>query len=181
MMSAETIAAISAGIALVASGGAWGAVIVNRWNAKDTIRAQVNIGARNSRAAVVSANRQKWIDAIRDDVAEFISLGKLEALRATAKHIPGAVEASHADQIATSAAKERLLARIEMRLKWTGPDAEEDHKALVTALHRLFSRGDDEEAVKDAASKIFKAEWERLKKEASGIDPFVQETLPERL
>jgi len=175
-MASETIAAISAGIALFAAIGAWRAVFVNRRNATDTINAQTNIGARTSRATVVSANRQKWIDAIRDDVAEFISLRKLDAYRDTAKHIPGAVEATHAEQIETLAAKERLLARIEMRLKWTGPKAEADHIALVRALHRLALRFGEDEAVKEAASKIFKDEWERLKKEAAGIDPFVRES-----
>ncbi len=76
--------------------------------------------------------------------------------------------------------KERLLARIEIRLKWTGPNAEHDHKALVAAMHHYASNAGQEEAVKKVASKIFKDEWERLKTEASGIDPFVREVVPER-
>lgn len=180
-MSAETIAAVSAVIALVAAGGAWSAVLVNRWNATDTIKAQVNIGARNSRAAVVSANRQKWIDAIRDDVAEFIALRKLDVYRDIVAQTVGAAGASHADQMETLVVKERLLARIEMRLNWTGPNAEDDHKLLVQTLHRLSSGTGGEEDVKAAATKIFKFEWKRLKKEASGIDPFVQEAASEQV
>lgn len=171
---------ISAGIALLAAAGAWGAVIVNRWNATDTIRTQINTGARTSRAAVVSANRQRWIDAVRDDVAEFISLRKLDAYRTTMGQTIGMAEPSHKDQMETLLIKERLLARIEMRLNWTGPKAEDDHRTLVTELHRLASQLGEEQAVKDAASKIFKDEWERLKKEASGTDPFVREAVTER-
>jgi hypothetical protein len=179
-MTAETISIISAGIALLAAAGSWGAVLINRWNATDAIRAQINTGARTARAAVVSANRQKWIDAIRDDVAEYISLRKLDAHRATLAHIRNVSEPTHAEQMETLVNKERILARIEMRLKWTGPDAEDDHKALVAALHHYSSHDGQEEAVKKVASKIFKDEWERLKKEASGIDPFVREAAPER-
>lgn len=166
---------ISAGIALLAAAGAWGAVLVNRWNATDTIRAQINTGARASRAAVVSANRQKWIDEIRDDVAEFISLRKLDAYRTALAQRMNSMEPTHAEQMETLVIKERLLARIEMRLKWTGPDPEDDHKALVAALHNYAANAGQEDAVKTIASKIFKDEWERLKKEASGIDPFVRE------
>ncbi len=174
-MTAEIISMISAVIALLAAAGAWGAVVVNRWNATDTIRTQINTGARASRAAVVSANRQKWIDAIRDDVAEFISLRKLDAYRTAFAQRMNSMEPTHAEQMETLVIKERLLARIEMRLKWTGPNAEADHKALVAALHNYAANAGQEDAVKTIASKIFKDEWERLKKEASGIAPFVRE------
>lgn len=179
-MTSETISMISAGIALLAAGGSWGAVFVNRWNAADTIRTQINTGARTSRAAVVSANRQKWIDAIRDDVAEFISVRKLDAYRTSLAHQTNRTEPTHEQQMETLVIKERLLARIEMRLNWTGPKAEDDHKALVAALHDYAENAGREEPVKTIASKIFKEEWERLKKEASGIDPFVREAVPER-
>jgi hypothetical protein len=179
-MTSETVSMISAGIALLAAAGAWGAVVVNRWNAKDTIRAQINTGARTSRAAVVSANRQKWIDAIRDDVAEFISVRKLDAYRTKLAQHMHRIEPTHEEQMETLIIKERLLARIEMRLNWTGPKAEDDHKALVAALQDYAENPGREGSVKTISSKIFKDEWERLKKEASGIDPFVREALPER-
>jgi len=179
-MNPETVSMISAGIALLAASGSWGAVIASRRNAADAVHAQVNTGARTSRATVVSANRQKWIDAIRDDIAEYISLRKLEHYREVHRIMSDASLISPKEQIEIIVAKERILARIEMRLKWTGPNAEEDHKDLIAALHRYANHYDDENKVKEVATKIFKDEWERLKKEASGIDPFVREAVRRR-
>lgn len=178
-MDSEAIAKISAVIALIAAGGAWVAVLVNRRNAIDTIRATVNTGARSSRAAVVSANRQKWIDAIRDDLAEFIaSRSQMELL---GRH--GSFEASGQDQILAEARQLRnravmLRARVEMRLN----HKEDDHLALLAAMDRYDQELSPEAdaALRLVARGIFKAEWTRLKKEASGIDPFVREGVPER-
>jgi len=71
-----------------------------------------------------------------------------------------------------------LLARVEMRLN----HEEHDHLSLLSEMHR-FDRDPSPEhgaALRIAARRIFKAEWTRLKKEASGIDPFVREAAPKR-
>lgn len=178
-MTTETIAIISAAIALVAAGGAWAAVLVNRWNAADTIRAQVNIAARSSRAAVVSANRQRWIDAIRDDVAEFISVrAQMGLLKGH-----GSMKVAGQDRMLAEARQLRnkammLRARVEMRLN----HGEDDHLALLAAMDRFDQEltHESDVALRLAARRIFKAEWTRLKKEASGIDPFVRDAVPLR-
>lgn len=172
-MENQTIAVTSAVVALFAAAAAWGAVFVNRWNATDTIKAQTNIGARNSRAAVVSANRQKWIDAIRDDISEFISA------RAQLRGLKSLVAAgSEKDDLLREArdlkARTVLLrARVDLRLNHN----EEQHIALLSAMERFDQDASPaaELGLKTTARGIFKAEWTRLKKEASGLDPFVRE------
>ena len=173
-MTTEIIALLSAGIALVAAAGAWGAVFTNRANAKDMIAAQTNIGARTSRATVVSANRQKWIDAIRDDVAAFIAVRS--QMVSLAGHQPWGDNGK--DAILAESRQLRneaimLRARIEMRLNLT----EEEHLALLAALDRYDQELSEDANVqlRSAARLIFDIEWKRLKKEASGIEPFVKE------
>lgn len=178
-MATETIAQISAGIALLAAAGAWAALFVQRRNATETIRAQVNIGARSSRAAVVSANRQKWIDAVRDDIAEFSSI---RSQIAVAKFSRGTQPANR-DALATEERELRsklhmLRARVEMRLNHN----EDDHLALLASMDRYSqsAASEDDIDMRTKARCILKAEWTRLKKEASGIEPFVREAVPER-
>lgn len=159
---------------MVSAAAAWSAVLVQRWNATDAVKAQVNIGARNSRAAVVSANRQKWIDAVRDDIAEFMATrAHLEGLKTA-----GSFETAGADAIVTEeralTTKLRMLRiRIELRIN----RSEAEHTSLLKALDRYDADfGDEADAdLRIQASKIFKFEWERLKKEAAGTDPFVKE------
>lgn len=69
-------------------------------------------------------------------------------------------------------------AKIEMRLN----HGEDDHRALLAALDKFDSDTSHETAkvLREVSRKIFKDEWTRLKKEASGIDPFVKEAIPER-
>lgn len=169
--------------------------------AQANARTQINIAARNSRAAVVSANRQRWIDAVRDDVALFISTRKRrDRLRLYAQmergwfHAEYGMEAdsmltnpedakSRIAKLASNHEKENdldatltmLSSRIEMRLNTKGHFAEKDHLDLVEILSK-FERGRvDEDYLMEVAQKIFKFEWERLKKEASGLRHFVRE------
>lgn len=173
-MTADTISIISALIALTAAAGAWGAVFTNRRNAIETIAGQTNTGARTSRATVVSANRQKWIDCIRDDVAEFIAVRSQMVLIGGS----GSMQTSGQDAILAESRQIRnravmLCARVDMRLNHNEPD----HLALLEAMKKYDEEvsHDAAEALRSIARKIFKAEWERLKKEAAGIDPFVRE------
>jgi hypothetical protein len=160
-MTSESIALLSALIALASAAAAWGALLVHRRNATETVNAQVNIAARNSRATVVSANRQRWIDAIRDDIAEFI---------AARTRLVGAYAYDDKKEIISKLTM--LRARVEMRLN---PE-EAEHLALLAAMD-LF-RGDpssqNDKNLRTQAGGIFKAEWERLKKEATGINPLVR-------
>lgn len=173
-MSSDFIAMASALIALVAAGAAWTAVIMQRRSATDNIKAQVNIGARNSRAAVVSANRQKWIDAVRDDISEFIATKyRVGVLKCAGSFRGEGQDALLAEERELRAGLIMLRVRIELRIN----HEEIEHTELLQAMDRF-----DQEAssaadieVRTQASAIFKAEWERLKKEAAEIEPFVRE------
>lgn len=179
MTAAETIALGAALIALISAAAAWGAIIANRRTARETIRAQINIAARNSRAAVVSANRQKWIDAIRDDLAEFISTrSRIGALKFAGSFDNGGQDKLLTEERELRAKLIMLQSRINMRLNHD----EDDHVALIDALRRHDEEGagSSETRLRAQGRKIFKDEWRRLKKEASGIDPLVKEIVPPR-
>jgi hypothetical protein len=173
-MTPENIALLSAIVAIASAAAAWSALFVQRRNATDTINAQVNIGARNSRASVVSANRQKWIDSIRDDVADFIATrSQLEGLKRA-----GSFQRAGQDALLT---EERLLqkhllmlrVRVELRIN----HKEQPHLGLLGALDRYDTEysADADRDLRLRAGAIFKEEWERLKREAAGTDPFVRE------
>ena len=179
MTPAEIISLIATTVALISAAAAWSAIIANRRNATDTIESQINIAARNSRAVVVSGNRQKWIDAVRDDLANFISTrSRILALKSAGSFEVAGRDALLAEERELRARLVMLYARIEMRLN----HGENDHRVLLTALSRHDADPSDEAeaTVREAGRKIFSDEWKRLKKEASGIDPFVKEAVPPR-
>lgn len=168
------IATLAAIVALFSAGAAWLALLVARRNVADTIKAQIDIGARSSRANVVSANRQRWIDGLRDDVALFLATRRLYfneddelvGRAGSRENVMGQRPETYIKEL------EHLRIRIELRLN---PN-EDDHRELLQALNDLFvfydSLGDA--AVRELTQLICKAEWERLKKEAAGVDPFVR-------
>ena len=71
-----------------------------------------------------------------------------------------------------------LRARVEMRLN---PEEQEHEKLLelIDTYDRNSTTAADLE-LRKMAQGIFKAEWSRLKKEASGIDPLVRERESDR-
>lgn len=179
MTTAEVISIGATTVALISSAAAWRAIITSRRISADTIRAQINIAARNSRATVVSANRQKWIDAIREDIADFISTrSRIVALTSTGSFQGAGQDALLTEERELRAKLVMLQARIEMRLNHT----EDDHLALLEALDQYDREASDEveTTLRAAGRKIFADEWRRLKKEASGIDPVVKEAVPPR-
>lgn len=179
MTIAEIISIGGTTVALISAAAAWGAIIANRRTAADIAKVQINIAARNSRATVVSANRQKWIDAIREDVADFISTrSRLVALEFAGSFQGAGQDALLAEERELRARQVMLQARIEMRLNHD----ECDHLALLDALRRHHAEATDstETILRAAGRKIFRDEWVRLKKEASGVDPFVKEIVPSR-
>lgn len=115
--------------------------------------------------SVVSVNRQKWVDELRDEIAEFfvacagvgIEIDENSAYRS--KDHKAATKA-HIVQI------DRLLSTIELRLN----PGEDDHRDLLARLRACveaaITDGNYTEA-KDAALKVakrvLKREWEAVK------------------
>jgi len=141
--------------------------------ARSQIDASTDNARRQTRATVISASRQRWIDAVRDDVAALLS----EELRHRAlKAEKGALTPG------TRAWKEMNLHlpalylvqnRLTLRLNPTKPL----HTALQNAADSLVTTDDPKQsdiaarAVVSAAKILLKEEWERVKREATGDFP----------
>lgn len=109
--------------------------------------------------SVVSANRQKWIDALRDDIAEFLT--ESDGVRARLQDNP----------IVDQDIRERgrkltlLFNRIRLRLN----PHENDHSDLLELLEKLLRYDNiklglplEDEAAR-LAQQILKREWRRVK------------------
>lgn len=165
-MGSNIIAVIAALIAFLSAAAAWAAVFVQRRNTKDTINTQVDIGARKTRATVVSANRQKWIDALRTDISAFI------ATRSQFAQLANVGSFRQSGQDSLLAEERRLRKKLHMlrvRVELRTNRKEENHIELLKAIDQYDSEFTDEadRILREKASAIFKEEWERLKKEAS--------------
>ncbi len=133
------------------------------------------VAKRNFNATVLSANRQKWIDSMRDMLAELISL-LIASLVFKAKwkdkwdHGRGALIAEPAlidklQRIVLTQTKIRLL------LNPGEGDHQRLYQAIDTAMKRLQSEASPEsetevdiEAITTLAQSILKREWLRVKK-----------------
>ncbi len=159
-------------VALMGAGAAWRSLSIQKGNVEKQIAAQLQIAARSSRASVVSASRQRWIDAIREDVAEFLSLeDAYKAARLRSDATGAGQDAIAADMEALTRRRVLLRKRIELRLN---PD-KDHHQALLHAMDlHMSAREPDpirELDVRDKTKALLKQEWERVKREASGAEP----------
>jgi hypothetical protein len=118
---------------------------------------------RVARKNLVSPMRQKWIDSVRDAVAEVTS-------QVWYYYVAGADGHPKGVEIITK------IHFLERRLRLLLNPTEEDHKKLTALLQQAiaiveFKRPSEEEMAKldseitACAQKIFKSEWERVKNE----------------
>jgi hypothetical protein len=143
----------------------------NRKNMLDQLNLQRELGARSSWANVVSANRQRWIDALREDLAEFISADFVLAENLDLDEEDATPAIVRKREIVEQARQRRRLMfrRIQLRLNREKPE----QKALWEALRAVMpATGEDHrEAVRrlaDLSRRVLRKEWERVKSEASG-------------
>jgi hypothetical protein len=132
------------------------------------------VAKRNFNAPVLSANRQKWIETLRDMLAELISL-LIAALFLKAKWKDkwdrgrGALSAEPAllDKL-----QSLVLAQTKVRLLLNPNEADHQHlyRAIETASKRLQSEEAleseteaDIETITTLAQTILKREWQRVK------------------
>ena len=137
------------------------------------------VAKRNFNATVISANRQKWIETLRDMLAELISLfvaallvkvkWKREKERDEWDHGRAAlaVEPALLDKV------QRMVltqAKIRLLLNPNEADHQRLYQAIETAGKRLQSEQSDEsetesdiEAITRLAQSILKREWMRVK------------------
>lgn len=132
---------------------------------------QLRVAKRQIRSTTISANRQAWINTLRDNLATIRAYcSDVRELRAAQTNDPAMTA-----KIQEEARQAKiLLAKVELSLNAT----EEDHQELIRTVERLWNisgsvvpdntKGEEwERAVKDlmtVAKRILKAEWNRVKR-----------------
>jgi len=134
----------------------------------------LRVARRQFGASVLSANRQKWVETLRDLLAELISsLVGVAVIRASWKGPWDQGRAPLADPTLLPKLERVVLVQWKIRLL-TNP-AEADHRELVelidAALKRLRADQADDAAIESdieritrLAQSILKREWERVKR-----------------
>jgi hypothetical protein len=139
-------------------------------------RTALEVASQQIKASVVSANRQAWINNLRDAIAEFLgALTHIEARPAVQINRDEAREREYVERV------RRLRSRIALMIN----PQEEDHRRLLVLIDTAVSLAPvsfDAELVKKAtqvqqditeqSQRILKREWERVKSgEATGTQP----------
>lgn len=133
------------------------------------------VGRRQFAATVLSTNRQRWIDTLRESLADLVAqLATVSAIKATWHEKwdkgmgPIAADPSRIEKL------QRLVLvqfRIRLLLNPTEPDHQELYRAIEQAIVRLREeRPVDEETAADVETisklgqAILKREWQRVKR-----------------
>jgi nucleotide-binding universal stress UspA family protein len=132
------------------------------------------VAKRNFNATVLSANRQKWIESLRDTLAELISL--LIAALFLKEKWKGKWDRGRGALIAEPALLDKVqslvLAQSKVRLLLNPTEADHQHlyRAIESASKRLQSEEAleseteaDIETITTLAQTILKREWQRVK------------------
>jgi hypothetical protein len=134
----------------------------------------LSVGRRQFAATVLSTNRQRWIEHLRDLLAEFIAqLGTVWVIRATwqGKWDKGLAPIA-ADPTRLEKMQRLLLVqwKIRLMLNPTESDHQELYAAIEKALDRLREERSDEsetaadiETISRLGQTILKREWQRVK------------------
>lgn len=158
---------------------AWRGINSARDNLVRQLAAQREISARTSRASVVSANRQKWIDALREDLASFLAadFALLDDNDVDEDDLTEVEKSKLDDRVRDAMQLRRLMQRrIQLRLN---PDKPR-HKALYKDVCLLLpATGSDHRKIRvrliKTAQSFLREEWLRIKKEAGDWEEAVAE------
>ncbi|MGQ2989771.1 MAG: hypothetical protein ACT6RD_00120 [Brevundimonas sp.] len=110
-------------------------------------------------ASVISANRQKWLDAVRDDISEFVS--ELQALRGIS-----VTSASYQKDKSDVVKRLRFLhTRIQLRLNPDKEDQNEIIKDIDLILENIGSPDVDQriDALVLKGQTLFRSVWKKVK------------------
>jgi hypothetical protein len=135
----------------------------------------LSVARRQFNANVLSANRQKWIEALRDLLAELISL------LVAALVVKSRLKEKWDKGLGAIAADPEMLAKLEriVLVQWkvrllinpTEADHQQLYRTIETALERIRSDDardsdseEDVETITKLAQAILKREWERVKR-----------------
>lgn len=135
-------------------------------------QSQIDAASENARrqasASVVSAGRLRWIDAIREDVAEFLSLSR--SYHYVFQEKPSSKDKVEERRRKMAVLEEKmmtLLYRVELRLT----KGKEKHDQLLNDMRRVPQSNSElvdynlHEAVVVSARDLFYTEWKRLRAE----------------
>lgn len=132
----------------------------------------LHIARRQVRSNVVSANRQAWINSLRDEISSFVAQLQISSFSLLNQPTFNAKDAKEAT---------RHLLRIEAKIRLLINPKEDDHASLVRSLHEALlvasspktkGESDEEAAMKvreridsviELSQSILKREWERVK------------------
>ena len=128
-------------------------------NAQAQMKNSLDVARLQVRSSVVSSNRQRWIDALRDELAEFLAeRDLLTAKKSDAVQDPVAIRASSSRLI-------RLFHQLQLRLN----PKEQDHARILELASQLAGRpsGPLEDGMVDElvelSQTVLKREWDRVK------------------
>ena len=126
---------------------------------------QGRLASKQIRATVVSSNRQNWINSLREEVSELISL--VEAFDRNTRTLLPSRETSQEAQRRRLDFEDRanlMLRRIQLRLN----EGEQDHLDLIGLLQKFVAAMRHDAILEDRiiklTQKILKAEWNRVKR-----------------
>lgn len=134
----------------------------------------LSVARRQFNATVLSANRQKWIETLRDTIAELISL-LVSALivRSAWKSKWDKGRGPFREEVALLEKLERMVlaeSKIRLLLNPAESDHQQLHRAIDAAIKRLQSEDSldsdteaDIENITILAQSILKREWQRVK------------------
>lgn len=136
----------------------------------EQLKASATAVDQQIKANVISTNRQRWIDLLRDDASEF-----LERHASVLEYAQGSKLTGEEKLRARAALERRALLFQRLRLRLNA--GENEHRQLVVDLGLLLQstvRAMDDpifERVIVQVQAILKAEWERVKRlERTGLD-----------
>ncbi len=130
------------------------------------------VASRQIRASLISSNRERWIEALRDSIAEYVALAVSAAmLREVLRK--QAFEAIRDDPPLAQLAERIALARNRILLMLN--PAKDEHDKLCSAIDEadrllleseatLVQMNDRVDAITRAARAVLKAEWARVKR-----------------
>jgi hypothetical protein len=133
----------------------------------------INVARRQFKASVVSSNRERWIEALRDAIAEYIAMVTSVALSAHHTNVTDA-HIAYADSELTKAAERIVFMRCKILLMINpGKCVHRDLRQSIDAVHHVLVdkktidlaqwRG-HLEAITVAGHAVLDAEWERVKR-----------------
>lgn len=126
----------------------------------------IYIARRQIRASVVSTNRQKWIDQLRDQLAELVTSIKFLNLQRSLHHL------SEAEWVERFQRTHFLENKISLLLNPKEPDHVALSKTIRQAVEAMVEKEgsrdslrvlDHTDSVVQQAQAILKREWERVK------------------